>query len=98
MVLDAVRADLIPDGRAVYPKALLLAVAHEALGDSAQGRREYEEALPVLEAEAQHRPGGTPSITEATLRNHGAALSTRRALASTSMPTGDPLRVMSIWG
>jgi len=46
-VLDVVRADPIPGARAIYPRALLLAMAHEALGQAAQARREYQAALPA---------------------------------------------------
>ena len=62
-------------------------------------RSEPDPALiPTLQRPLVVRAGGTASITEAIFRNHGAALSTRRALASTSMPTEGPPRVTSIWG
>jgi serine/threonine-protein kinase len=38
---------------AVYPKAFFYALAHEALGDAARARREYQTALPLLQAEAE---------------------------------------------
>src|SRR5262249_22284932 len=41
------------DGGAVFPKAFLYAVAHEALGDADQARKEYETALPLLAAEVE---------------------------------------------
>ncbi len=51
--LDSLDADSITTAAAVYPKAFLYAVAHEALGDAARARREYQTALPALEAEVQ---------------------------------------------
>ena len=55
-VLDVVRADPIPGARAIYPRALLLAMAHEALGQAAQARREYQAALARLESEVRAYP------------------------------------------
>ena len=40
----------------VFPKSLLSALAHQALGNAAQARREYEAALPRLEAEVEKNP------------------------------------------
>jgi len=56
--LDSLDSDSITGGGgggggAVFPKAFLYAVAHEALGDADQARREYETALPLLAAEVE---------------------------------------------
>ena len=40
----------------IYPKSLLSGLAHDALGNSAQARTEYEAALPQLEAEVEKNP------------------------------------------
>src|SRR5262249_2615539 len=51
--LDSLDSDSIKGGGgsavgAVFPKPFLYAVAHEALGDADQARKEYEAALPLL--------------------------------------------------
>ena len=56
--LDSLDSDSIKGGGgggvgAVFPKAFLYAVAHEALGDADQARKEYETALPLLAAEVE---------------------------------------------
>ena len=55
-VLDSVESESITNQDAVYPKAFLYAVAHEALGDAAQAQQEYEAARPRLEAEVEKSP------------------------------------------
>src|SRR5262244_2768339 len=52
-LLDSIEAEAIIGQDAVYPKVFLYAVAHEALGDADLARREYEAALPSLEAEVE---------------------------------------------
>jgi len=52
-LLDSVEFESITGFDAVCPKAFLYAVAHEALGDTARARTEYETALPLLEAEVE---------------------------------------------
>jgi tetratricopeptide (TPR) repeat protein len=47
---------------AVYPKAFFYALAHEALGDTARGRREYQTALPLLQAELTKNPGNARQL------------------------------------
>jgi len=59
--LDSLDSDSIKGGGgggvgAVFPKAFLYAVAHEALGDADQARKEYETALPLLAAEVEKTP------------------------------------------
>ncbi len=56
-LLASVESESIIAQDAVYPKAFLSAVAREALGDAAQARREYETALPLLQAEVDKSPG-----------------------------------------
>ncbi len=56
--LDSVESESITGHFGVYPKAFFYAGAHEALGDAAQARREYETALPLLQAEVDKSPGG----------------------------------------
>jgi len=58
--LDSAESDSIITPRGVYPKALLYAGAHEALGDAAQARKEYESARSALEAELEKDPGRGP--------------------------------------
>ena len=55
-VLDSVESEFFAGTHPVYPKAYLYAVAHEALGDSAQARKEYEMALPLLQVEVHKNP------------------------------------------
>lgn len=52
LVLDRVRAETFV-GIAIHPRDLMLAFAHDALGDTAQARKEYEAALPRLESEVR---------------------------------------------
>src|SRR5205823_3044289 len=49
LILDRVHADTFPN-IAINPRELLLAWAHEALGDAVRAREEYEAAVPKLEA------------------------------------------------
>ncbi len=56
-LLDSVEFESITSQVAVYPKAFLYAVAHEALGDATRARTEYETALPLLEAKVEKHPG-----------------------------------------
>jgi len=55
--LERFEAEWINGLEVTYPKSFLSARAHEALGDAAQARREYETALPRLEAEVDKNPG-----------------------------------------
>ncbi len=55
-VLDSLKSESLSDSLAVYPKALLSGVAHEALGEVARARQEYEAALPLLQAEVAKNP------------------------------------------
>src|SRR5262249_48591024 len=59
--LDSLDSDSIIGSRggagAVFPKAFLYAVAHEALGEADQARKEYETALSLLAAEVEKNPG-----------------------------------------
>jgi len=57
--MESLQADSITF-RAASPKAYLSAIAHEALGNAAQAQREYEAALPVLEAEVKEHPNPYP--------------------------------------
>jgi eukaryotic-like serine/threonine-protein kinase len=57
LLLDSVEFESIAVNRAVFPKAFCYAVAHEALGDLARARREYETALPLLETEVNKNHG-----------------------------------------
>jgi len=59
-LLDSVEADSISTPRGLYPKAFLYAGAHEALGDAARARKEYETARAALEAEVEKNPGRGP--------------------------------------
>jgi len=54
--LDSLDSDSITRGLAVYPKAFLYAVAHQALADADRARKEYETALPLLAAEIEKNP------------------------------------------
>ena len=40
---------------AVYPKAFLYALAHQALGENGRARSEFETAIPMLETEVKER-------------------------------------------
>jgi serine/threonine-protein kinase len=55
-VLDSLESESIVDYRGLYPKAFLYAVAHQALGEAARARQEYEAAVPLLEAEVKKSP------------------------------------------
>jgi TolB-like protein/tetratricopeptide (TPR) repeat protein len=55
-VLDSVKAESLTTHHAIYPKAILYADAHAALGDAARARAEYQAALPMLEAEVREDP------------------------------------------
>src|SRR5262249_54876915 len=55
-LLDSIEAEAIIGQSAVYPEVFLYAVAHEALGDAHQARKEYETALPLLAAEVEKNP------------------------------------------
>jgi len=56
-LLDSIDAEAIIGSLAVYPKVFLYAAAHEALGDTDRARQEYQEALPLLEAEVGKNAG-----------------------------------------
>jgi tetratricopeptide (TPR) repeat protein len=57
-VLDSLESESMTSASkdAVFPKAFLYAVTHEALGNAARARREYEMVLPLLEAEVEKSP------------------------------------------
>jgi serine/threonine-protein kinase len=55
-ILDSFKSESLTDLLALYPKALLYGVAHEALGEVARARQEYEAALPLLQAEVEKSP------------------------------------------
>jgi TolB-like protein/Tfp pilus assembly protein PilF len=55
-VLDSIRADSLTTAHAIYPKSMLYADAHTALGDLTRARREYETALPMLLARVDADP------------------------------------------
>jgi len=55
--LERFEAESITGLEVIFPKSFLSARAHEALGDGAQARREYETALPWLETEVDKNPG-----------------------------------------
>lgn len=57
-ILDALQSESLGNVYAVYPKAFLFALAHEALGEHERARKEYQAAIPVLEAEV--RKGNPP--------------------------------------
>jgi tetratricopeptide (TPR) repeat protein len=52
-LIDSMVSESVSGWDAVYPKAFLYALAHEALGDAARARQEYQTALPLLQAEAE---------------------------------------------
>ncbi len=52
-ILDALQSESLGSVYALYPKAFLYAVAHQALGDPERARKEYQAAIPLLEAEVQ---------------------------------------------
>ncbi len=72
--LASVESESINSGFAIYPRAFLYAVAHEALGDIARARREYETALPLLQAEIDKNPGPGGAIQLAVLARAYAGL------------------------
>jgi tetratricopeptide (TPR) repeat protein len=55
-LLDSLESESLNSGFAMCPKALLYAVAHEALGEQARARQEYEAALPLLKAAVENSP------------------------------------------
>ncbi len=55
-VLDSLESEWIVAYRGLYPRAFFYAVAHEALGEAARARKEYEAAVPLLEAEIKKSP------------------------------------------
>src|SRR5207249_2022186 len=57
--LESSRTDWVMGQYNALPKALLLADAHQALGDEARALEEYETARLALESEAAGNPGGT---------------------------------------
>jgi tetratricopeptide (TPR) repeat protein len=63
-VLRQVPAEMFLDSRVRFPRELLAAFAHESLGDVEQARKEYQAALPKLEAEvrAQTQRSGQHSV------------------------------------
>jgi eukaryotic-like serine/threonine-protein kinase len=56
-MLDSLEAPWIIGSDAAFPKAFLSAVAHQALGDPARARKEYQAAVPLLESRVDERPG-----------------------------------------
>ena len=71
--LDSVDSDSIKTGAVVYPKALLYAITHEALGDANRARKEYETALPLLAAEVQRNRKDIWTTYQRTLLAHAYA-------------------------
>ena len=55
--LDSLQSNSLIMGMLSVPKAFLYAVAHEGIGDTARATREYEAALPLLQAEVDNNPG-----------------------------------------
>jgi serine/threonine-protein kinase len=55
-LLESLKAPWIICFDAAFPKSFLAAVAHEALGEAALARKEYEEAVPLIEARVDDRP------------------------------------------
>ena len=58
--LDSLQSDSLNLGDKSIPKAFLYAVAHEAIGDTARATKEYETALPLLQAEVDEKAGHAP--------------------------------------
>jgi tetratricopeptide (TPR) repeat protein len=56
-MFDSLEAPWIIGADAAFPKAFLSAVAHQALGDSARARKEYQAAVPLIESRVDDRPG-----------------------------------------
>src|SRR4030081_1925149 len=56
LALNELFEEAISNVDVTYPKSFLSALAHEALGNAAQARKEYEAALPRLEAEVEKAP------------------------------------------
>jgi tetratricopeptide (TPR) repeat protein len=55
-ILDSIRVESLTTAHAIYPKSMLYADAHMALGDLTRARREYEAALPMLVAKVSADP------------------------------------------
>jgi serine/threonine protein kinase/Tfp pilus assembly protein PilF len=55
-LLDSLESEALSHVELVEPKDFLYANAHQALGDAARARKEYEQALPLLEAEVEKHP------------------------------------------
>jgi len=55
-VLDSLKVDSLTTAHAIYPRAILYADAHAALGDEARARKEYEAAVPALQAAVEADP------------------------------------------
>jgi len=58
--LDSLQSDSLKVGSQSIPKTFLYAVAHEAIGDTARATKEYETALPLLQAEVDEEAGHAP--------------------------------------
>ena len=56
-VLDSLEYESVVSYQGLYPKAFLYAVVHEALGEAARARQEYDVAVPLLEAQVEKNPG-----------------------------------------
>src|SRR5262249_10507603 len=70
LFLESIQSDSIISSL-VYPKAFIYAFAHEALGDTARARRDYEAALPSLEAAVQKSPSQAEQRTMLALAYAG---------------------------
>jgi len=55
-LLDSLQSESLTNQLGMYPKAFLYALAHQALGEQARARQEYESALPILKAEVENSP------------------------------------------
>src|SRR5207248_9878022 len=55
-VLDSLKVETLTTVHAIYPKSMLYADAHTALGEVARAREEYLAALPLLQAEVEADP------------------------------------------
>ena len=60
-ILEALEPKSLGNQYAVYPKTFLLAGAHQALGETEKAQKEYEAAIPLLEAEVQKRNPPPPN-------------------------------------
>jgi serine/threonine-protein kinase len=54
-LLDSLESESVGEH---YPKAFLYALTHEALGEAARARQEYEASVPLLEAKVEKNPDG----------------------------------------